>query len=168
MKKLRIAFYFLFFTFCISSCKIYSFRDVSIDYNKIKTIKVNYFENKARYVNPQLSSRLTDAFIQKVSSETKLTQISGDNANYQITGTITGYDVTTSGISNNTTSQNTLTVSVHITLNNTVDNKIQDFDVSRAFPFASTLSLTEAEPSLMNDILKSLTDDIFNKVFSNW
>lgn len=37
----------------LSSCGIYTLNDVSIDYTKIKTIKVFFIENKASYVNPQ-------------------------------------------------------------------------------------------------------------------
>ena len=143
---------------------------MSIDYNKIKTIKITYIENKARYINPQLSSRLTDALQQKVSSETKLTRISGDDANYQVSGTITNYDVSTSGVGSTTglASQNKLTVGVHIIFNDVVDNKMQEFDVTHDFPFSATQTLTQAEPSLIDDIIKSMSDDIFNKVFSNW
>ena len=43
-----------------TSCGVYTFRDVSVDYSKIKTAKVGFIENKARYINPQLSPRLTD------------------------------------------------------------------------------------------------------------
>jgi hypothetical protein len=37
-----------------SSCGIYSFADVSIP-DSIKTVRINFFENRAQYVNPQLS-----------------------------------------------------------------------------------------------------------------
>src|SRR5687768_9242217 len=54
-----------------SSCKIYSFRDISIP-DTIRTVKVNFIENKAPYVDPQLSPRLTDKLRQKIVSQTKL------------------------------------------------------------------------------------------------
>jgi hypothetical protein len=75
---------FLFFTFL--SCGPYTFRDVSVDYSKIKTVKVGFIDNKARYINPQLSPRLTDNLKQKITNYTKLTQVTGDDANYQING----------------------------------------------------------------------------------
>ena len=48
-----------------SSCGVYSFADVSIP-DSIKTIRVNFLENRAPYVNPQLSPALTDRVKQKI------------------------------------------------------------------------------------------------------
>ncbi len=167
--SLRNIFYFLLFTLCLSgsSCKVYTFHNVTIPPD-IKTVKINFLENKARYVNPQLASQLTDALQQKISNETRLTRISGDNADYVISGAITGYSVSTAGISNSQTTQTNLTVSVHLTLMDAVHNKSQDFDVSRDFPFNAQLTLTQAEPTLLPDIIKNLTEDLFNRLFSNW
>ncbi|MGI8952163.1 MAG: LptE family protein [Chitinophagaceae bacterium] len=154
---------------------MYTFKDVSIPPN-VKTVKISYIENKARYVNPQLSSRLTDALQQKISSNTKLTRTTNDDANYQISGTITTYNVSTSGITtqNGTTqtATNRLTVGVHINfvnnMPNATQNKSREFDVSRDFDFASTLTLTQAESSLLPQIIKDVSDEIFNQIFSNW
>ena len=71
-----------------TSCGVYTFRDVSVDYSKIKTAKVGFIENKARYINPQLSPRLTDNLKQKINNYTKLTLINSDDAHYIITGYI--------------------------------------------------------------------------------
>ena len=35
------------------NCNVYKFKDVSVP-DSIKTVKVNFLENKARYVNPIL------------------------------------------------------------------------------------------------------------------
>src|ERR1700693_730449 len=59
------------------SCKIYSFKDVSIP-NEVKTIHINYIENKARILNPQLSPQLTDQLKQKINNQTRLTQVPTD------------------------------------------------------------------------------------------
>lgn len=152
----------------LPSCGIYTFRDVSIDYSKIKTIKISLFENKARYVNAQLAPRLTDAFTQKVGSYTKLTRTANDDAHYQVSGQITNYNVITSGISGQQAATNRLTVGAHIVFKNTVDNKTQEFDISRDFDFAASLTLQQAEGSLMDEIVKNMSDEIFNRIFSNW
>lgn len=152
----------------LSSCGVYTFRDISIDYSKIKTIRIGFFENKASYVNPQLSQKLTVAFQQKVTSLTKLTSVTTDNADYQVNGAITGYSVSTSGISSGQAATNRLTVTVHINFLNAVENKPQEFDISRDFDFPASQTLTQAESSLLSDIVKNLSDEIFNKIFSNW
>jgi hypothetical protein len=161
--------YIVLFTCLIlfTSCGVYSFKDVSIP-PEVKTIKIGFIENKARYVNPQLSPRLTDRLQQKISSQTRLTRTNNDDAHYQVSGTITQYDVTTAGISNQQAAINRLTVGVHIIFKNTLENKTQEFDVSRNFDFSANKSLQEAEGTLSEEILRNVTDEIFNRLFSNW
>ncbi|SFP64451.1 Lipopolysaccharide-assembly [Parafilimonas terrae] len=152
----------------LPSCGIYTFRDVSIDYSKFKTVKVGFLENKARYVNPQLSPKLTDNLKQKINNYTKLALVNGDDASYIITGYVSRYDVSLSAISNQTSAGNRLTVAANITVLNTVDNKTDNFTVSRDFDFSATQSLQQAEGQLLDDIITQLTDQIFNHIFSNW
>jgi hypothetical protein len=173
MLSSRILF-FLFFVFFITgviatttSCGIYRFADVSVP-DSIKTVRVNFIENKARYVNPQLSPNLTEGVRRKIVSQTRLSQTNNDNAHYDISGYISDYVITTSGISNQQNTTNRLTVSVHIVVNNQLSNQIQEFDVSRGFEFSANLSLQAAEARLLDEMVRNLTDDIFNRIFSNW
>jgi hypothetical protein len=152
----------------LSGCGIYSFKDAVIPDN-IKTIKIGFIENKARYVNPQLAPQLTDKLLQKIISQTKLTRTNSDDAHYQIYATITNYDPSqTVGVSAQQASTNRLTVTVHVILKKTLENKEQEFDVTRNFDFSANLTLSQAEGQLMSDILRNITDDIFNQIFSNW
>ena len=150
-----------------SSCGIYTFKDVSIP-PEVKTVKINYIENKARIVNPQLSPQLTQALVQKISNQTKLTRTTSDDAHYQISGAITNYSVSYVGVTGRQASQNQLTVGVHIVFRDTLQDKTDEFDVSGDFPFGSQQSLDQAVNTLLPDILKNLTDQIFNHIFSNW
>ncbi|MFT3844576.1 MAG: LptE family protein [Lacibacter sp.] len=150
----------------VSSC--YSFKDVSIP-PEIKTVKVNYIENRARIVNPQLSQRLTDKLRQKIVNQTRLTQTNNDEADYDVSGQITDYYVTTSGISNQQAATNRLNVTVHIIFKNRKDDKKNfEADVSRTFDFSASLSLNQAESSLTDLVVSNMTDEIFNRIFSNW
>ena len=152
----------------ITSCGIYSFKDAVIPEN-VKTVKIGFIENKARYVNPQLAPLLTDKLQQKILGQTKLTRTNSDDAHYQIYATITNYDPTqTVGVSERQASTNRLTVTVHVVLKKTLENKEQEFDVSRNFDFSANLSLSQAEAQLMDDIVRNISDDIFNQIFSNW
>lgn len=150
-----------------SSCHVYSFKDVSIP-PEVKTVKIGFIENKARYVNPQISPRLTDRLQQKITGQTRLTRTNSDDAHYQISGYISDYSVSTAGISNQQVATNRLTVGVHITFRNTLANKTEEFDVSRNFDFSANLSLNQAEGALAEDIIRNLSDEIFNRIFSNW
>lgn len=168
LKIRRITPYLLFIAAICSSCGIYKFNDAVIPTN-IKTVKIGFIENKARYVNPQLSPKLTDKLLVKITSQTKLTRTNSDEADYIISGAITNYDPSqTVGVSAQQASTNRLTVSVHITLRKTLENKIEEFDVSRSFDFSANLTLQQAEGQLLDEVIRNLTDEIFNRIFNNW
>jgi len=153
--------------FSNTSCGAYKFRDVAVP-DSIKTVKVNFLDNKARYVNPQLSPRLTDRLRQKIVSQTRLVQTNNDNADWEISGYISEYNLSTSAISGQREAGNRLTVGVHITVTGLKKDAPQDFDITRNFEFSANQSLQEAESALAEEMLKSLSDDIFNRLFSNW
>jgi hypothetical protein len=145
----------------------YSFSNVSIP-DTIKSIKINFIENRAPYVNPQLSASLTDRVKQKIINQTKLTSTNNDNAHWVLDGFISDYSVSTSGISNKESVMNRLTVSVNIILNKNLSNQKEEFLISRSFEFSANSSLQTAESRLLDEMVRTLTDDIFNRLFSNW
>jgi hypothetical protein len=162
MNKLFVFFFVAVFSGC------YSFKDVSIP-PEVKTVRVNYIENRAPYINPQLSPQLTDRLRQKINNQTRLTLVQGEDAHYDITAEIRNYSVSTAGISDQQSSTNRLTVGVHIKFLNRLDQKANfEADVSRNFDFNANLSLQQAEAQQSDEILKNLTDEIFNRIFSNW
>ena len=100
---------------------------------------------------------------------TKLTRTNNDDAHYQIYATTTNYDPSqTVGVSAQQASTNRLSVTVHVLLKKTLDNKEQEFDINRNFDFSANLTLNQAEAQLMEEIVRNITDDIFNQIFSNW
>jgi hypothetical protein len=151
----------------LSFAGCYSFKDVSIP-AEAKTFKVELFSNKASYVNPLLGPQMTDKLRQKITNQTRLTPVQND-PNYDISCTITTYSVTTSAISQQQAATNRLSVGVHLSVKYSLDEKKNiEADVSRNFDFSSNKTLQQAEPDLMSFILSNLTDDIFNRIFSNW
>jgi hypothetical protein len=154
--------------FSFATCK-YSFKDTSPIPVEVKTFRVNYFENKARYVNPQLGPQLTEKMKQKIIGSTRLRQTNDDNAHYDISGYVTEYNVSTSGISRNNASTNRLSVSFHIIFKNTLDEKKNfEEDISNNFDFPATQSFEQAQTALFSEIVKNTVDGLFNKIFSNW
>ena len=119
-------------------------------------------------MNSQLSPRLSDKLRQKIVGQTRLTQTNNENAHWDISGYITDYSFSTSAISGQREAVNRLNVSVHIILNNRLAEKVQEYDVSRSFEFSASLSLHQAEAQLNDEIIRTLTDEIFNRIFSNW
>lgn len=150
------------------SCR-YGFSNAAIDYGKIKTIKISYIENKARYINPLLSPRLTDKLQQVITQQTRLVRTNDDDAHVQISGYISQDDVNYVAVSGQTTATNRITISAHIVYKNTVEEgKSQEFDISRSFDFNANQNREQYENSQMDDITKNLSDEIFNKIFSDW
>ena len=152
----------------LQGCFVYKFNDAVIPAN-VKTVKIGFIDNKARYVNPQLSPKLTDKLQAKITSQTKLTRTNNDDADYVINGSITNYDPSqTVGVSAQQASTNRLTVTVHIVLRKTLENKVEEFDVTRSFDFSANLTLQQAEGQLLDEVIRNITDEIFNRIFNNW
>jgi outer membrane lipopolysaccharide assembly protein LptE/RlpB len=167
-KKTILPFFAIIaFSLFLVGCGVYTMRDISIP-PEVKTIKINFIENRANYVNPQLSPRLTNRLQEKVVNQTRLNRTNEDDADWVVSGYISEYRVSTSGISNQQASMNRLTVSAKITLKDNLTQKTSNYDVSRNFEFSATQSLQQAEQALAEDILKGLSEEIFNRLFSNW
>jgi hypothetical protein len=155
------------FLFSIQGTCRYSLNDASIPPN-IKTVRVFFIENKARYINPQLGPKLTDKLKQKIINQTRLSQ-TNDEGDYEISGYISDYSVNTSGISDKQVASNNLNVTIHIIFKNRKEEK-KDFeaDITRSFPFNAQLSLSQAESELNEQMVSNLVDEIFTRIFSNW
>jgi outer membrane lipopolysaccharide assembly protein LptE/RlpB len=166
----RISVLALIIAFILSGCGIYKFNQVSIPPD-IKTVRVQFIRNEARYQgNTQLSPQLTDKLRQKIVSQTKLTQVNKDDADYDISGYVSQYDVSTSGITAQQVATNRLTVAVSITLldRKTPNKEPKNFTVSRSFDFSANLTLPQAEQKLNEEMIRNLVDEIFNQIFSGW
>lgn len=154
--------------FNYASCK-YGFKDIGGLPPEVKTFRVNFFENRAEYKNPQLAPALTEKLKQKIIGSTRLRQTNDDDAHYDISGHVSQYYTSTTGISGNTTSLNRLTANFHLIFKNTLDEKKNfEADVTYSIDFNANLSLTQVEQAKGDEIARNLTDAIFNKIFSNW
>ncbi len=170
MQSFKLLFFlaFVIFIFSYASCK-YGFKDVSPIPAEVKNFRVNAFSNRAQYVNTQLAPQLTEKVKQKIINTTRLRQVNEDEADYDISGYISQYFTTTVSITGTSANQNRLSVGFHLSFKNRFDDtKNQETDVVRSYDFPATQSLTQAESQLTNKIIQDVTDDIFNKIFSNW
>ncbi len=168
VKKYSLVTFHFSLLILLSSCGVYKFKDVSIDYNKYKTIKINFIENRAPIINTQLAPKLNDKLQQKIVSQTRLTRTSNDDAHYQLSGFISTYNVSTTAISSTQAATNRLTIGIHMVVKDILENKTDEFDINRNFDFSANLSLDQAYVQLQDEIIRNLTDEIFNHIFSNW
>ncbi len=169
-KKKSFSFYIILLAVVsiFSGCGVYKFTDATVD-PSLKTFRMDFLVNRASYVNPQLSPSLTEGIRRKIINQTRLSQTNSEDAHLDISGEIRDYIVTTSGISNKESVMNRLTVSIHIVVRNTTKEEPPvEFDVSRGFEFSARLSQQTAESQLLEEMVRNLSDDVFNRLFSNW
>jgi len=152
-----------------AGCKIsYSFSGASISPN-VKTISIQYFQNRASLVQPGLSQYLTDALIDKCKAQTSLkftnnigdVNFEGEIADYKTAPLTVGGD--------DRAAMNRFTITVRVKFTNSVDNDLSfDQSFSRYEDYDSNLDLSQVEKELSDKIVEMLVEDIFNKAFVNW
>jgi Lipopolysaccharide-assembly len=167
LRRLTFIFIIPLIFIALQGCGVYSFTGATIEG---KTINIHVMENRAMNMVPTLASTLTDKIRSRILSQTGLAPVNSEATDYDISGLITGYNVTVSGVQNTqTATQNRLTINLEITFKNRLNEKAgftQTF--TRFADFPATQTLQSVENQLINDIGNQLADDIFNKAFVNW
>ena len=165
---------FLWFLFIIGisilyGCKVtYSFTGASIS-AQVKTVSIQYFQNRAQLVQPGLSQYVTDALIDKCKAQTNLKFINGiGDVNFE--GEITDYKTLPLTVAADAqAAMNRFTIEADVKFTNSVDPDLsfkQKF--SRYEDYDSNLDLSQVEKELSNKIIEMIVEDIFNKAFVNW
>lgn len=146
----------------------YSLNGASIP-PEAKTVSVLYFTNNTALAPPTLSQQFTEAMKDICATQTKLGLVNkGGDLSFE--GYVSDYRVSPLAIqTNDQAALSRLTVSVQVKYINKFDEK-KNFETTftRFADFNTTLSLASQEPTLIPLINKQLTEDIFNKAFSNW
>ncbi len=134
-----------------------------------KTFSVAYFPNNAPMVSPILSSTLTEALVDMFSRRTRLQQVE-EGGDFAFEGEITNYTSTTASVSSDDNALlNRLTITVKVRFTNALDEKASFNKTFTAFEdYDSTILLTEAEGTLIPEIVDKLVTDIFQASASNW
>jgi hypothetical protein len=175
-KKSRIFFrtslpYILFIVAVILfyGCKIkYSFSGASISPD-VKTVSVQYFQNRANLVQTGLSQIITDALIDKCKAQTNLGLTNGvGDVNFE--GEITDYNTRPLTVAADAqAATNRFTISVHVKFTNAVQPEFSfEQTFSRYEDYSSNLDLSAVEKELSDKIIELLIEDIFNRAFVNW
>ncbi len=153
----------------INSCKIsYSFSGASISPD-VKTVSIQYFQNRAPIVQTGLSQYITDALIDKCKTQTNLGYVNGiGDVNFE--GEITEYNTRPLTVAADAqAATNRFTIAVKVKFTNAIDpdlNYEQTF--SRYEDYDSNLDLSQVEKGLSDKIVELIVEDIFNQAFVNW
>ena len=154
----------------LTSCKVsYTFNGASIDYTKVKTIQIADFPIRSNYVWGPMSSIFNNQLKDQYANHTKLQQVKR-NGDLKLEGEITRYEQRNKSVSAEGSSAQvelSLTVNVRFT-NNTKhsDDFEQSFTASQSYD--SKLSLNAVQEELVTQMVKDITDQIFNATVAKW
>ena len=159
----------VFHAFVMQSCKVsYSFTGASIS-PEVKTISIQYFQNRSNLVQPGLSQNLTDALIDKCKAQTNLNFINGaGDVNFE--GEISDYITRPLTVGADArAAMNRFTISVKVKFTNAIDPDLSyEQTFSRYEDYDSSQDLSQVEKELSDKIIGLIVEDIFNRAFVNW
>ena len=154
----------------MSGCTVsYSLNGASIDYNKIKTITIETFSNRAAYQWAPMAPMFNTSLSDKYNNQTKLAQVKRDG-DLALSGEITSYDQTNKSIAADGYSsmvQLKMTVKVKF-----VNNKKHEDDFDRSFSasreYDSSQQLTAVQEELVQQMIDDIVDQVFNATVAKW
>lgn len=154
----------------LTACSIsYKFNGASIDYTKTKTIQIDEFPIRSSYVwgpmGPMFNNQLKDVF----ASHTRLIQVRR-NGDMRIQGEITQYQQRNKAVtSEGHSAQTELSMTVKVRFTNNANHK-EDFerDFTSTASYETTQSLNSVQEELVTQMVKDITDQIFNATVANW
>ncbi len=135
----------------------------------LNTFSVQYINNRAPLVNPDLATTLTEGLKDRIQNESRLTMVN-EAGDVDFSGDITSYSTKPMAVQADAVSAQTrLTVSVKIRCRNSKDPK-KDWEQSFSAyqDYDSENNLADVEADLVTLIVEELTENIFNKAFADW
>lgn len=160
---------FILLAVIMTGCRIsYTFSGASLS-EEVKTISIQYFQNRASLVQPGLSQYFTDELSDKVRAQTNKEMVR-DFGDVNFEGEIVDYRTVPQTISGNATAAiNRFTISVKVKFTNTIEPEYSfEQTFSRYEDYDSAQELSNVEQELTEKIVEQLIEDIFNKAFVNW
>ena len=157
---------FMIFAACTVS---YKFNGASIDYAKTKTIQITDFPIRSSYVWGPMGPMFNNALKDIYANHTKLRQVKR-NGDIKVEGEITQYSQRNKSVSSEGYSAMTelsITVNVRFTNNvNPKENFERQFTATQSYE--TTKSLASVQEDLVQQMVKDLTEQIFNATVANW
>lgn len=154
-------------TACIPTYKL---NGSALNYDIYKTIRVSEFPIRAALVYPPLQQTFENKLLDAVQTQTRLRMATGNNADLDISGEITGYNLTPQAVGEDayaTQTRLTITVKVkYVDHVNSANNLEQSFSAYR--DFSADLLLIDVQDELCQQISEELVDLIFNATLGNW
>lgn len=153
-----------------TACKVsYKFNGASIDYNKVHTIQIADFPIRSAYVWGPMAPMFNNALKDVYANHTKLQQVKR-GGDLKVEGEITNYQQRNKSVtSEGHSAQTELSITVNLRFTNTSNHK-EDFErqFTATSSYETTKSLQSVQQQLVEEMIKDLTDQIFNATVANW
>ena len=153
-----------------TACKVsYKFNGASIDYNKVHTIQIADFPIRSAYVWGPMAPMFNNALKDVYANHTKLQQVKR-GGDLKVEGEITNYQQRNKSVtSEGHSAQTELSITVNVRFTNTSNHK-EDFErqFTATSSYETTKSLQSVQQQLVEEMIKDLTDQIFNATVDNW
>ncbi|MCX4292678.1 MAG: LptE family protein [Prevotella sp.] len=154
----------------VTSCSIsYKFNGASIDYSKTKTIQIADFPIRSNYVWGPMASIFNNQLKDIYANHTRLIQVKR-NGDMKVEGEITRYEQRNKAVSSEGYSAQTeLSMTVNVRFTNNA-NHSEDFErqFTATSTYETTQSLNSVQEELVTQMVKEITDQIFNATVANW
>lgn len=154
----------------LAACTVsYKFNGASINYNETKTITISDFPIRANYVWGPMQSIFNNELKDIFANHTKLIQVKR-NGDLKIEGEITQYNQRNKSVSSEGYSAQTeLSMTVNVRFTNNKNHK-EDFEkqFTASSTYETTQSLNTVQEELVTEMVKNITDQIFNATVANW
>ena len=153
----------------ITACTVsYKFTGTSINYDLIKTIQIDNIPNRAPYGWAPMEAIFNNKLQDLYANQTRLRQVKRDG-DLQIAGEIIGYDQYNKSIAaDGFSSQVQLKMTVNIRFVNNKTNQSWERQFSATTQYESSQQLSAVQESLVTEMVKDLTDQIFNATVADW
>lgn len=154
----------------LTACSVsYKFNGASIDYSKVHSIQIADFPNRAAYIWGPMASMFNNQLKDQFANHTKLQQVKR-NGDLKIDGEIIQYSQRNKSVSSEGYSAQTeLSMTVNVRFTNTVNHN-EDFEkqFTATASYETTQNLNAVQQQLVEQMVKDLTDQIFNATVANW
>ncbi len=150
-----------------SGC-FYSLKGISID-PTVKTFVVQNFDLAVSTAPGDINQRFSELLRNKIRNQTRLTY-NESSPDIEFSGSISSYTITPENpTGNNSSPFNKLEIGVSVEY---IDNNETGKSWKQKFTFFkiydNTLDLVSVQEGLIDEIFNQLTEDVFNKAFTDW
>ena len=154
----------------LTACSVsYKFNGASINYNETKTIQIADFPIRSSYAWGPMASIFNHQLKDTYANHTRLIQVKR-NGDLKVEGEITQYSQRNKSVnSEGVSAQTELSMTVNVRFTNNKNHK-EDFErqFTATQSYESTRSLNSVQEELVTQMVKDITDQIFNATVANW